>query len=80
MNVVGRALAVSSVISIQDSVHACQEHSASAVMAARLDTGAFPTAGRVSVTDTQRNATKEMVSVLIAGATQLGTSVKSMQQ
>lgn len=80
MNVVRRALAVSSVTSTQDSVHACREHSASAVMAARPDTGAFLIAGGVSVMDTQRNATKELVSVSTAGATQLGTIVKSKQR
>lgn len=77
MSVVRRVLAVSSAISTQDSVHVCQEHSASAVMAARPDTGAFLIAGGVSVTDTQRNATKEVVFVSTAGATRLETTVKS---
>lgn len=80
MNVIRRALAVSSVISTQDSVHVCQEHSAGAVTAARPDAGAFPTADRVSVMDTQRNATKGLASVSTAGIIQLGTSVKSKQR
>lgn len=78
VTVVRRALAVNSVISAQGSVRVSQEHSASVAIAARQDTGAFPAAGHVSVTDIQRNATKELVSVSIVGATQLGTSVKSV--
>lgn len=78
VSAVKKALVVVSVMRIRDSVHVCQAHSVSAVMAARPGTGASLTAGRASAMVMQKSVTKGLVPALTAGVTQQETSVKSV--
>lgn len=77
MSVVRKVLPAVHVMCIRGSVRVGQVHSVSAVMAAKLDTGASPTADHVSVTGTQRSATRGPEPASAAGATLQGTSAKS---
>lgn len=80
MNVVWRALRAVSVTSAQDSVHVSLVPLASVAMVARVGTGAFQTAGRVSVMVKQKSAIREPEPASTAEATRQETSVNGGSQ